>query len=159
VGNDRHGYTACTRSTVSYGNWGHAPASFLIPSIGPVVRVSPTLVSVSDPEALKVVYGGKLLKSPVRYDGKKPGGYEHALVFYQPAQAKARRGLLLPLFQRANLESMFEEMTRYITQLADQMSKEQKEVGSVDMFRWFRLAAFDIIGLFMFTGGTACAAQ
>ena len=119
------------------------PAS---PLSGPIVSVSPTLCSVSDPNQLKLVYGGKLPKSKIHYEGKVLAGTDHMLTLREASEVKARRGLLLPLFQRANLEEFFAEMTRYTAQMLDQMVTEQKDKGSVDVFRWFRLMAFDVIG-------------
>jgi len=66
----------------------------------------------------------------------------------EPSEVKARRGLLLPLFQRSNLDGFFDEMTRHTAVLLDQMAQEQKESSSVDVFRWFRLVAFDVIGIY-----------
>ena len=120
------------------------------PCVGPVVRVSPTLCSISDPAALKTVYGGKFAKSQRRYEGKTYAGHEHLLMFDDPKRIKERRGLLLPLFQRSNLDAFTEEIQRYTTQMIEQMMEEQKTAGNVDVFRWLRLAAFDIIGTLQF---------
>ena len=113
---------------------------------GPIVRVSPTLCSISDPAAVKDVYGGKFPKSKKRYQGKVFEGKEHLLMFSDPSAVKERRGLMLPLFQRSNLEGFAEEMQNITSQLLVQMENEQQIDGSVDVFRWLRLAAFDIIG-------------
>ena len=42
--------------------------------LGTIVRISPTLCSINDPDALKVVYGGKFPKSDARYIGKSMDG-------------------------------------------------------------------------------------
>lgn len=68
------------------------------------------------------------------------------LILREPRAVKARRGLLLPLFQRANLETFYPEMERYTSILLRQIEAEQKAEGNVDVFRWLRLVAFDIIG-------------
>ena len=113
------------------------------------MRVSPTLCSISDPAALKIVYGGRFLKSKRRYRGnlKSIAGTEHALVLNDPRDAKARRAVLLPLFQRSNLEGFSDELQHFTAQLLDQMAIEQRALGKVDVFRWLRLMAFDVIGM------------
>lgn len=68
------------------------------------------------------------------------------LILREPRAVKARRGLLLPLFQRANLDTFYPELERYASVLLRQIETEQKTEGSVDVFRWLRLVAFDIIG-------------
>lgn len=68
------------------------------------------------------------------------------LILREPRAVKTRRGLLLPLFQRTNLETFYPELERYTSILLRQIEAEQKSEGSVDIFRWFRLVAFDIIG-------------
>lgn len=68
------------------------------------------------------------------------------LILREPRAVKARRGLLLPLFQRANLDAFYPELERYTSILVKQIEAEQKAQGNVDVFRWLRLVAFDIIG-------------
>lgn len=113
---------------------------------GPIVRIAPNLCSVSDPSDLKTVYSGKFPKSARSYDNKHIDGIEHMLILREPRAVKARRGLLLPLFQRANLDTFYPELERYASVLLRQIETEQKTEGSVDVFRWLRLVAFDIIG-------------
>ena len=143
---EQHGCTACIWNTV------RGPCPPVAQVLGPIVRVSPTLCSIADPEELKTVYGGKFPKSKARYQGKAVAGVEHMLVLRQPSEVKARRGLLLPLFQRGNLDGFFEEITRYTAQLLEQMIEEQNVSGSVDVFRWLRLMAFDVIGTCSLSG-------
>ncbi|KAK9896419.1 cytochrome P450 [Cystobasidium minutum MCA 4210] len=114
---------------------------------GPIVRIAPNLCSISDPADLKTVYSGKFGKSPRSYDNKHVDGIEHMLILREPRAVKTRRGLLLPLFQRTNLETFYPELERYTSILLRQIEAEQKSEGSVDIFRWFRLVAFDIIGM------------
>jgi len=112
---------------------------------GPVVRISPNLISINESSALKSVYGGKFPKSEPRYFGKHMDGIEHMLIMNTHEKFRTRRNILLPLFQRSNLESFEEEMNSYTQTFLEQIEKEQKEEGSADVFRWFRLVAFDII--------------
>jgi hypothetical protein len=121
------------------------PLSLTPGTLGPVVRISPTLVSVADPAAIKVVYSGKFPKSYQRYAGKRLQGIDHALIFIEPTKAKARRGILLPLFQRQNLEAFEPELNHFVDELLTQITEEQAGDGTVDLFRWYRLVAFDII--------------
>ncbi len=68
------------------------------------------------------------------------------LVMTDPEKVKARRNILLPLFRRAGLDDFHESLREFTAQFLEQVAKEQKENGNVDVFRWSRLAAFDIIG-------------
>jgi cytochrome P450 len=122
------------------------PALLVFCHVGPIVRIAPNLCSVSDPSDLKVVYGGKFPKS-TSYSHKHIDGVEHMLILREPKAVKARRGLLLPLFQRSNLDAFLPELERYTSILLRQLEAEQKAYGNVDVFRWFRLVAFDIIGM------------
>ncbi|KAH8920630.1 cytochrome P450 [Atractiella rhizophila] len=112
---------------------------------GPAVRISPTLVSINDPSALKQIYGGKFLKSNPRYFGKHMDGTEHMLVLNEFDKVKARRGILLPLFNKGNLEGFEPELHKYTNVFLDRVEREMKVEGSADFFRWMRLVAFDII--------------
>ena len=89
------------------------------------------------------------------WDGRahrRPLAVEHLVLgLFVPNQSHSRANAeqvhrFYGYLQRANLESLFEEMCSYTNLLLDQMIKEQKELGSVDVFRWFRLTAFDVIG-------------
>lgn len=103
-------------------------------------------MAIASPEELKTVYGGKFAKSQKRYRGKTINGHEHMLILKEPKAIKARRSILLPLFQKSNLENMYPDLQRYTTQFLNQIVHEQQTQGNVDFFRWFRLIAFDIIG-------------
>jgi len=112
---------------------------------GPVVRISPNLISVNDPQSLKVVYSGKFPKSDPRYFGKHMAGTDHMLVMNTFEKFRARRNILLPLFQRSNLEAFEPDLQHFTGIFLDQVEKESKTEGSADLFRWYRLVAFDII--------------
>lgn len=86
------------------------------------------------------------MKSVTRYRGKNVAGVDHALTMENVKEQKARRNLLLPLFQRANLDVFMPDLEMYSTQLITQMAKQQAAEGEVDVFRWMRLVAFDVIG-------------
>ncbi|KAM0791528.1 hypothetical protein ACM66B_005977 [Microbotryomycetes sp. NB124-2] len=114
---------------------------------GPVVRISPNTVAFADPAAAKTIYGGNgFLKSLPRYQGKNVDGVQHSLTFIDPAQSKRRRAVLLPLFQRGNLESFLPILEEYLEQALSQMWTEQQLEGTVDVYHWLRLLAFDVIG-------------
>lgn len=96
------------------------------------------------------MYGGKFTKAVTRYRGKRIASVEHALIIEDLKEQKYRRSLLLPLFQKANLDAFGPDLEMYANQLIAQMQKDQDNAGCVDIFRWMRLAAFDIIGKTMF---------
>ena len=140
-------YNKSTRRTDHISAEMRLPLARLCIRAGPIVRIAPNLCSISDPADLKTVYSGKFNKSARSYDNKHIDGVEHMLILREPRAVKARRGLLLPLFQRANLDAFYPELERYTSVLVKQIEAEQKAQGNVDVFRWLRLVAFDIIGM------------
>lgn len=129
---------------------------------GSVVRIGPNLMSINNPDCLKSVYGGKFPKSEPRYFGKHMDETEHMLIMNTSVfllcllievlingcsheKFRARRNILLPLFQQKNLQSFEPDLQHYTSVFLEQIEKEQKAEGSADVFRWFRLVAFDII--------------
>ena len=119
-------------------------------------------MSINNPDCLKSVYGGKFPKSEPRYFGKHMDETEHMLIMNTSVlplcflievlingcsheKFRARRNILLPLFQQKNLQSFEPDLQHYTSVFLEQIEKEQKAEGSADVFRWFRLVAFDII--------------
>ncbi|KAK4047062.1 hypothetical protein OIV83_005625 [Microbotryomycetes sp. JL201] len=135
---------------------------------GPVVRIAPNTLAFAEPAAAKTIYTGNgFLKSYARYHGKNVDGVQHSLTFIEPSQSKRRRSILLPLFQRNNLETFIPHMEEYLAKFLNQVAKEQKHEGSVDLYRWLRLLAFDVIGQLAYgvdlnmtaTGKEACLVE
>ena len=110
---------------------------------GPVVRVAPSNVSISDVRSIKQIYSGKFIKSNV-YNALTVGGEWHCLLMKDFRDYSPRRKLLLPLFQPRNLTDfepiMYKSIHTFIESiLADSL------IGPVDFYRWLRLLAFDVI--------------
>ena len=110
---------------------------------GPVVRVAPNYVSVSDPASIKQIYSVKFIKSNV-YNALTVGGEWHCLLMKQPSDYTPRRKLLLPLFQPKNLTEFEPTMYRSIQTFIDSINADSRN-GPVDCYRWLRLLAFDVI--------------
>lgn len=87
-----------------------------------------------------------MLKLSSAYNPKRIDGIPHSLTFTNPSESKARRKIILPLFQRQNLLDFLPEIQHLTSTLIRQIDHEQASEGSVDVFRWLRLIAFDIIG-------------
>ncbi|KAL8276800.1 hypothetical protein RQP46_010805 [Phenoliferia psychrophenolica] len=51
----------------------------------------------------------------------------------------------MPTFSTANLRATTPLMHSYINKFIAQVENAQEKEGSVDVFRWYRLLAFDII--------------
>ena len=110
---------------------------------GPVVRVAPNYVSVSDPSSIKQIYGGKFLKSNV-YNALTVGGEWHCLIMKESSDYSPRRKLLFPLFQVKNLTEFEPIMNTSIQTFIDSIVADSQN-GAVDFYRWLRLLAFDVI--------------
>ena len=119
--------------------WVHA----LHKEYGPVVRVAPNYISVSDPSSIKQIYGGKFIKSDV-YNALTVGGEWHCLLMKEPSDYTPRRKLLLPLFQPKNLADFEPIMYKSVQTFIDSIIADSHN-GPVDFYRWLRLLAFDII--------------
>jgi cytochrome P450 len=114
------------------------------------VRFAPlsAVTSVSDVGAAKAIYSGKFLKSYDRYSGKNIDGNRQCIVPFLKIvkltvpcsmltlihrdEAKARRSMLLPLFQTSNLEEFEHHLARVTKSMLEQMQREQNAVGSAE---------------------------
>ncbi|KAL8276794.1 hypothetical protein RQP46_010799 [Phenoliferia psychrophenolica] len=86
---------------------------------------------------MKVIYGGPWVKSGF-YDGLQ-----------LKDKAGKRRKAIMPTFSTANLRATTPLMHSYINKFIAQVENAQEE-GSVDVFRWYRLLACDIIAVLAF---------
>ncbi|KAL8276178.1 hypothetical protein RQP46_011436 [Phenoliferia psychrophenolica] len=112
--------------------WTHS----LFQKYGPLVRTGP----------FSQIYGQSWVKADF-YDGLMFEGKMHLLGVRDPKEAVKRRRAIMPTFSTANLKATTPLIHSYIEQFTVQVEAAQRDKGSVDVFRWYRLLAFDIIAL------------
>ncbi|KAM0419156.1 hypothetical protein ACHAPD_002707 [Fusarium lateritium] len=113
---------------------------------GPVVRLSPHEVSISDAEAVAAVHkiGAGFLKS-AWYDGITPGREPGIFAMRDPHQHSARRRLFARAFSNGSLLTNWEPEIRQKTSLAVQKIKQDALGAGADVFKWWTLMATDVI--------------
>ncbi|KAM0505406.1 hypothetical protein ACHAP8_001633 [Fusarium lateritium] len=113
---------------------------------GPVVRLSPHEVSVSNAEAVAAVHkiGAGFLKS-AWYDGITPGREPGIFAMRDPHQHSARRRLFARAFSNGSLLANWEPEIRQKTSLAVQKIKQDALGAGADVFKWWTLMATDVI--------------
>jgi cytochrome P450 len=114
---------------------------------GPIVRVSPEEVAVSDLEAFSKIHkiGSGFLKS-AWYDGITPNRREPGIfVMRDPHQHAARRRLFARAFSVSSLLANWEPEIRQKTGLAVRKIKEDAQKSGADVFKWWTLMATDVI--------------
>ncbi|KAF4948553.1 hypothetical protein FGADI_9548 [Fusarium gaditjirri] len=113
---------------------------------GPVVRVSPGEVAVSDLEAFSKIHkiGSGFLKSPW-YDGITPNREPGIFVMRDPYQHAARRRLFARAFSVSSLLTNWESEIRQKAELAVSNIKRDAQNTGADVFKWWTLMATDVI--------------
>lgn len=119
---------------------------------GPVVRISPGEVSISDPTACRTIHraGSGFLKSDwySRFvDHEVPGIFEMS----DAKQHAARRRLLARAFTKTELRARWEGMIQTKSKLAmERIAGEMGSAGQVDVLKWWAFLATDVVGHLMF---------
>ncbi|KAF5552807.1 cytochrome p450 3a17 [Fusarium napiforme] len=113
---------------------------------GPVVRVSPAEVDVSDLEAFSKIHkiGSGFLKS-AWYDGITPNREPGIFVMRDLHQHAARRRLFARAFSVSSLLTNWESDIRQKTELAVKNIKQKAQSTGADVFKWWTLMATDVI--------------
>lgn len=113
---------------------------------GPVVRVSPVEVAVSDLEAFSKIHkiGSGFLKS-AWYDGITPDREPGIFVMRDPHQHAARRRLFARAFSVSSLLTNWESEIRQKTEFAVNNIKRDTQGAGADVFKWWTLMATDVI--------------
>ncbi|KAM0345672.1 hypothetical protein ACHAPU_006327 [Fusarium lateritium] len=113
---------------------------------GPIVRVSPQEIAVSDLDAFSTIHkiGAGFLKS-VWYEGTNTGREPGIFAMRDPHQHAARRRLFARAFSVSSLMANWEPVIRQKTELAVQKIKEDANSAGADVFKWWTLLATDVI--------------
>ncbi|KAH8900670.1 cytochrome P450 [Thozetella sp. PMI_491] len=113
---------------------------------GPVVRIAPDEVDVSDVDAFAKIHrtGAGYLKGPW-YDGIIPGREPGIFVMRDPRQHAARRRLFAQAFSNSALQRNWESEIRSKAEKAVSRIKVDAVAGDADVLKWWTLMATDVI--------------
>ncbi|KAF5235679.1 hypothetical protein FANTH_11629 [Fusarium anthophilum] len=113
---------------------------------GPVVRICPQEVAISDLEAFSTIHkiGSGFLKSGW-YDGIAQGRERGIFDMRDPHQHAARRRLFARAFSVSSLLANWEPVIRHKAELAVERIKQDALDAGADVFKWWTLMATDII--------------
>lgn len=118
---------------------------------GPVVRISPTEVAVSDVAAFKQIHGvtGKYTKD-IWYE--KLTNFPRLSVFTMRnlKEHGQRRRLFARAFSKTYLREHWEPTVREKAQLAVMKIKAASTTGTADLMKWWTFMATDIVGVLGF---------
>jgi len=114
---------------------------------GPVVRISPNEVAISDPEGFKQIHAvtSKFTKS-IWYEKLTHFPRLSVFTMRNPKQHAARRKLFARAFSKSYLRENWESTVKDKCRLAVQSIKKQAEGGSADVLKWWTFMATDIVG-------------
>lgn len=113
---------------------------------GPVVRLSPQEVAVSDIAAYREVHriGSGFVKAPW-YDTSTPGLESNVFSMTNVPEHAARRRLLARPFSRSSLLTNFQSLVTERSRLAVAKIKEEAAKGPCDAMKWWTLMTLDVI--------------
>ena len=114
---------------------------------GPVVRISPNEVAISDAEGFKQIHAvsSKFTKS-IWYEKLTHFPRLSVFTMRNPKQHAARRRLFARAFSKSYLRENWEPTVKQKCQLAVKNIKRQAEEGSADVLKWWTFMATDIVG-------------
>ncbi|KAF2848596.1 pisatin demethylase [Plenodomus tracheiphilus IPT5] len=128
---------------------------------GPVVRLGPKCISISDPEAIKVIYAIKAgfvksdfypVQQPVTKDGQPlQGMFNTTNEIYH---AKLRRAVsnAFAMSTLVQFEPLVDSTTRaFLKQLSERYADRPGQDGVCDFGAWLQYYAFDVIGEMTFS--------
>jgi len=113
---------------------------------GPIVRISPTEVAVSDPEAFKQIHAvsSKFTKD-IWYE--KLTNFPRLSVFTMrnPKEHAGRRRLFARGFSKSYLRENWESVVKDKCRLAVEKIKADAEKDTADLLKWWTFMATDIV--------------
>ena len=115
------------------------PRLLLTATSGPIVRISPTEVSLADLQAARTIYkvGGSYLKSEW-YDGFTGNMKERSLfTMTDPKQHGQHRRLTAFNFSEKWVANMEPYISKNVKLAIDRMAEDSKKHGYFDCFKWF----------------------
>ncbi|KAI9740614.1 MAG: hypothetical protein M1834_005195 [Cirrosporium novae-zelandiae] len=114
---------------------------------GPVVRIAPNEIDVSDLEGFREIHriGSGFLKAPW-YQKFRSGPVQDVFSMINPKQHAIRRKLLARPFSNTALRENWEPLVLQKARLAISNIKKEAQNGPVDVMKWWTLMTADIIG-------------
>jgi len=114
--------------------------------LGPVVRVAPTEVDISDIAAVKEIHrvGGPFMKA-AWYRNLNSGKVLNLFNATDPEFHSRHRRLLSPPLSDASLRLFEPIIAARISLAIDRMKEEMKARGAADVFKWWSFMVTDII--------------
>ncbi|KAK7423718.1 hypothetical protein QQX98_000908 [Neonectria punicea] len=114
---------------------------------GPMVRVSPEEVDISDPAAFKEIHriGGVFLESPW-YQSFRKGATTDVFSVINPKEHGQKRRLLAPLFSNSALMNNWSPIViENVTMAVDKIKLEAVQTGHADVYKWWTFMTADVI--------------
>jgi cytochrome P450 len=117
---------------------------------GPVVRISPNLLSFTEPEVWKDVYGHKATsfnKELKYFYGPDPYGQPGGLLRADNVNHARQRKLVNHAFSDKALKDQEYLLKGYVEILVEQLKRiaTQKNGDTVDLVKWYNFTTFDIM--------------
>jgi cytochrome P450 len=131
------------------GHWEHRNIKLHRQYKAPVVRVAPNWYSISDPSALKTIYGpGSKFEKSAWFEGwKHPSPKEYSLFTFRSNEVHAReRKKFQSMYSMSALVSYEKYVDECASILAERLREFAKSGARIDMSHWLNCYAFDVIG-------------
>lgn len=112
---------------------------------GPVVRISPNEIHLSDPEQCFPVYsrGTQYGKDPIFYEAIGTKGT--TFVTGSPDLHRVKRAALNPFFSRKRILDLEDIVQQKAIKLVSRMRRAFESTGSIDLHHGFRAISIDVI--------------
>lgn len=119
---------------------------------GPVVRIAPTEVDVSDLEGYNAIHkiGNGFLKSQWYPSFRTAGRHQDVFSERDPKGHAFRRKLLSRPFSKTNLRENWGHFVRDRAESAVKKIRMEAETGTSDVFQWWTFYTMDVIGQIAF---------
>ena len=114
---------------------------------GNVVRVSPDLISFTDPGAWKEIYGPSGTKKFKKIDYRPLRHDAVDLLTADPVNHPRQRAAVKKAFS----EKALREQERYFKHSIDQLVEQWSQADEIDLLEWLEYLAFDLIGTLAFS--------
>lgn len=116
--------------------------------IGPVVQIAPRYFSISDPDALKVIYGHgtKFEKAPWYQSWKIDKTETNLFIEKSAAIHSALRRKVASMYSMSSLMSYEPFVVNCISLFQDRLLEKVTSGEEIDLAVWLQYYAFDVIG-------------
>ncbi|KAJ6263440.1 Cytochrome P450 monooxygenase orf2 [Drechslerella dactyloides] len=111
---------------------------------GPYVRIAPNEVSVSEIEAVKQIHSSHNNFSKPTWYADVANGVKSAFAIVDPEDHKARRKAYGTVYSNTNMSLLEPVIRKHITVCVSKIKRDLNR-GPVDILRWFRFMAADIV--------------